>query len=189
MRVLLTVLGSLIALGLLVVSIFIFTVVPRVIATAQPEPTDPAAQRKLAASIANFDVPPGYKQSFGQNLLLVKTVTLMPLNPRRDFAIAIEGVFVPATTGERDPSVEGSLRHGLIGKCKNLETSAYETIRAKTRSIELRILRCSDFNSNLEVAFAMFPGTSRLATAMVIAMGNSAAFDLVAVRRLLASVR
>lgn len=189
MRVLMTALGSLIALGLLAGSTFTFVIVPRAIATMHSEQTDPAAQRRLAASIANFDVPPGYKQSFGQNLLLVKTVTLMPVDPNRDFAIAIEGVLVPATSGERDPSVEGSLKLGLADRCKNLETGTDETIQAKTGAIELRIFKCGDANSDLKVAFAIFPGTSKLATAMVIAMGNGAAFDLVAVRRLLASVR
>jgi hypothetical protein len=112
----------------------------------------------------------------------------MPLDAKRDFAIALEGVSLPATA-ERDGSLEESLRLGLAERCKNLETSSDETIPAKAGAIELRIFKCSDADSNLEVAFAMFPGTSKLATAMIVAIGSHAAFDLVAVRRLLASVR
>lgn len=189
MRVLLIVLGSLVALGVLVLSIFIFVVVPRLADSIKSDQNNPAAQRKLAASIANFDIPPGYKQLFGANLYVMSMITLTPVDPkRRHFAIILEGINVPnATVEDQSAQMEEGVKRGLSRQCTSFASSTDEVIKAKSRSITLHIMKCADTGKDLEMAFAMFPGTSKLAT--VTATGTSAEFDLAAVRRLLASVR
>jgi|GEM_PF-3312584 len=186
-KVLLIVLGSFVALIALVVSVFVFVIVPKAVANFKTD-QNPAGQRKLASSIANFDVPPGYKQTLGANLFFMKVLTIVPVDRTRHFTIIMEGINIPtASTEQQGPALEQGMKRGLSGQCKNPVTSAEETIHAKTQSISLHVFKCGDAGSNVEMALALFPGTSNLVT--VTATGSGSDFDLVAVRRLLASVR
>jgi hypothetical protein len=189
MKVFLIVLGSLAAICVLVVSIFIFVVAPRLIDTVKSDQSNPAAQHKLAASIANFDIPPGYKQMFGANLYFMSMITLTPVDKkRRHFAIILQGINVASVSGDaQDAEIEQGIKRGLSAQCSSFEKASDEVIKAKARSITLHIMKCADSGKDLEMAFAMFQGTSKLAT--VTASGNASEFDLPAVRRLLASVR
>jgi len=187
MKVFLIILGSLVALGVLVVSLFAFLVVPKFVESVKNDQS-PAAQHKVAASIANFDIPPGYKQLFGTNLFVISMVTLTPIDAKhRHFAIILEGINVPSAAVEaKNAQYEQGIKRGLAAQCKDFRSDSDEVIKAKSQSIALHIMRCADAGKDLKMAFAIFPGTSKLAT--LTATGDSSDFDLVAVRKLLASV-
>jgi hypothetical protein len=187
-KILLIVLGSIAALLTVTVCLFVFVIIPRAVANIRDDMNDPVAQRKLAASIANFDIPPGYKQRFGTDMLFMKVVYLAPVNPQPPrFTIAVQRMDLPFGASD-DPEIDRGIKLGLASRCKNFETNADEIIHAKTRSIALHILKCRDAGSNLETAFAWFR-RPQLGVVTVTASGDAADFDLVAVRRLLASVR
>jgi hypothetical protein len=189
-KILLIVVGSFIGLLVLAVSVLVFVIAPRALANIKNDMTDPVAQHKLAASIANFDVPPGYKQSLGMNMFMIKMVTLEPVNKtHRHFTIILEGIDMPtASSDEMQANIDRSLgQSASTSRCQTPEAGADEIIKAKTRSITLHVKNCTDPGNTTETAMATFPGTSKVV--MVVATGNKADFDLVAVRQLLASVR
>jgi hypothetical protein len=188
-KILLIVLGSFAVLLVVTVSLFVLVIVPRAIASFK-EDQNPAGQRKLAASIADFDMPPGYKQLIGMNMIFVKMVTIVPVDRKhRHFSIILEGMDIPtASTEDIEQNLNRSMgRTSPAFQCTNPEVSSDEIIKAKTRSITLHVRKCADPGSNVETAIATFPGTSKLV--MFVASGNQTEFDMVAVRRLLASVR
>lgn len=186
-RILLIVFGSLI--GLLVLAFVVVQVsVLRMAGKAQ----DPATIKRVAAEFGTFAVPAGYRETFAMDMLISRTLVISRKPPARNsdqFTILLMKMQLPRVPSgsnqvkDQSSSMDNGLRKTLF--CKRSSNLRAEAVHAKIGTIHIHRRLCED--SGLETATAVFSSNGGLIS--VGASGRKEAFDMKALRGLLASFR
>jgi len=189
-RVLLVVFGSLATRLIAMVSLLFYSGY-RMASSAW----DPATIKRVAAEFGTFDVPPGYRETMAMDLLFSESLIISRVHQTgRDghFTIILGRTTMPgvASTPTSMKKLSSAFEPPMpikIPRCKRLASASPEPIRSKAGTITLRRSTCDDAARDIETASAFFSSNGGIV--FVTASGTKAAFDLPALRGLIASFR
>ena len=187
-KIILVVVGTLgIICALLCVTLVFF--VPQFAQNFAGQLQDPANVRRIASEIADFDLPRGYQEFIGMDLLGTQMVAFNPPNNRGIILMLIQ---MPAANASRE-QMEQQLRQQLgsqpSSSCSDYVKVGEETIAIKGTPTTLTISECTSTSRNLRMRqeVGVFQGKSGLA--MVMGVGAVSEWDAATLRQFLGSIR
>jgi hypothetical protein len=150
--------------------------------------SDPAHEASVAAKIAHFAVPAGYRYLSATDLGFVTMAIIVP-RVRLDysFAIDLEGMAV-AAGNESDEELMQNTQRGLGSgaSCKNSESIGQDRVTtASGKLVVLNVLQCTGDGRITE--FGRIP--AKMPVGIFMATGTPQAFDRNAVHALIKSIR
>ena len=187
-KIILIVVGSLV--GLLVIG-FIAAIAFVVNGAVQGVASnkDPARQAQVAAKIADFSLPPGYRYLSATDFPFLTMALIAPSGGfKRGFVMELEGMGIPVQN-ESDEALMKSMEQGMSfgGSCKNFRSEGQDRVTTVTgKPIVLTVLQCSDGSSQRIMEFGRIP--AKMGLGVFMADGTPAAFDRDAVHALLKSI-
>ena len=186
-KIILVVLGTIVcSCALFCAAAFLF--LPQWAQSFAGQAQDPANIRRIASEIAEFTLPPGYKEAFGFDFFGTKMVTFSPPNDR---GIMLMFIQMPAASASRE-QMEQQLRQQTgsqsSSSCSDYVKVGEETIAIKGTPTTLTISECvSTGGIRLRQEIGVFQGKSGVA--MVMAVGAVNEWNAATLRRFLESIR
>ena len=151
---------------------------------------NPARQAQVAAKIADFSLPRGYRYLSATDFPFLTVALIAPSGGLKPgFVMELEGMGIPVQN-ESDDALMKSMEQGLSfgGSCKNFQSKGQDQVTTATgKPVVLTILQCTDGSSRRIMEFGRIP--AKMALAVFMADGTPEAFDRDAVHALLGSIR
>lgn len=186
MKVLLIVLGSLFVLALVAI-VGLALLVPKMLSSAANNGRNPAYQKRTAAKIADFTVPPGYRIAQATDLGISQTLVIRSTDPASaGFQIQLTGQTVPSNSSTAFGAMKATL--GMAAKFTHcdLQEDKDDVYEVRGKPVAFKTLACAHGTPSMHVEIGDFAGTAPNVQVVVTGVGS---FDRDAVRKLLGSVR
>ncbi len=152
---------------------------------------DTARSARIAAKIATFRLPPGYRYMLAMDALVTAVVEIVPSEgSAHDFTIQLQSVSMPAgITNDKQllKSMESGM-HAARLACSSFVADPDDRVTtAGGMPIALRVEHCADPERRRIIEFGRIPGNAPFVT--IMAAGTPERFDRHAVHQLLASLK
>lgn len=189
------ILGVIVGLVLLcacvsVVSIYIFVnSAGEIIEQAVSFSEDPAEIAQTAREIVDYDLPPGYTEQMGMNLMGFKIVGFGPEGRTNQMIMLMEfPKFTNLSQEEMEQQMQQSLQQQTGRRSMDLEVVGTTTATIRDQTVEFTIREGTDEQGNrMRQVSGVFEGKNGLV--LLMAMGNAQTWDQQAIDDFIGSLR
>jgi hypothetical protein len=146
---------------------------------------DSGVPQRVAAEIANFTVPKGFRITQGVDLLIVKQSTMVSIDAAKPMTIMIQGL----TFNASKEVVDQSLTASMSARCAKLITLGDDLLTANGALFTLHRLKCVDIEGSKEtVEYEAGSFTGKMPTVAIMAFAPQAVWRTEPIHALLKSL-
>jgi hypothetical protein len=161
-------------IGLVVIGVFVvaFAALLAYFADRIAHSQDPGTPERVAAQIANFTVPKGFRATHGLELPIMRQVTFVSTDPQKHMTIVLQGMYLSATREAMDQSLLTSMK----SRCVKLLPLGDDLLTANGALFTLHRFSCvgaEGGKETYEYEFGSFMGKTPIATLVAFAPQTS----------------
>jgi hypothetical protein len=146
---------------------------------------DPGEADRVAAQIANFTVPKGFRATIGLDVQIMKQMTISSIDPAKPMTIILQGLAVPASKDAMDTTLAASMKM----RCKKLLALGDDLLTANGALLTLHRFSCvgaEGGKATYEFETGSFEG--KMPIVAILAFAPEAAWNSAPVHALLRSL-
>jgi len=146
---------------------------------------DSGEPERVAAQIANFTVPKGFRETFGLDLLFVKQSTMVATDSAKPMTIMVQGLSIMAPKDAADESIVASLKVN----CSKLHPLGDDLLTANGALFTLHRFSCvgaAGTDNTIEYEAGSFTG--KMPTVTILAFAPQASWSSAPIHALLRSL-